>query len=553
LQRFSDLLISRSGFIEVFWEQLGHVYRNIWFQLGAMVLLATLHGYGAAWLAVRMLFRPYKPVKFLGITIFPQGMIPRHRDRLAAAIGRAVGNELVSQDTLVDALFGTDFFKRKISGVVNSYTDDLFHQELPSVIESLPPHAREVMLETVASLQHNIAEYITQNLRSEETSESLAKFVDEQLNTLLSQRVSQVIDEDTFSQLHGFLEQRLRGVLSEKALKEKVREFVGQQVDELAHTQTPLGEMVAPEAANFVKDRLKDQVQPIVQHIAEIATQENTRSRIGALVKSEINDYYNQLSFFQKFFVSRDKINREVDNLINKSLPQKIDEFLHGEVFADEAEGFLTSAVDSVLSRPLPELTGNIAPEKLDELKGQISEAVLQMIDSPDMQTSLSAYLGDMLYNVRPHSIKAIIERVHPEAAPRLRSTITKGLLDLLQRDDSLKMINTTIANQIEHFLIMPIGKLSDRIPEEAMRRAADALTESIVTAAREKLPAAIAELDIGNIVREKVDAYPLEKLEDLVLSVAKEHLRKIELCGLVLGFIIGLGQATFTYFAFVK
>jgi uncharacterized membrane protein YheB (UPF0754 family) len=518
-----------------------------------MVVVATLHGYGAAWLAVRMLFRPYKPVKLFGITIFPQGMIPRHRDRLAAAIGRAVGNELVSQDTLVDALFDTDFFRRKISGVVNSYVDDLVHQELPSVIESLPPHAREVVLETVASLQHHIADYITQNLKSEETSESLAKFVGDQLNNLLSQRVSQVVDEETFTQIHSFLEQRLRGVLSEKALKEKVREFVGQQVDELAQSEIPLRDLVAPQAADFVKERLKGQVQPIVQHLAEMATQENTRDRIGALVKTEINDYYNQLSFFQKFFVSRDKINREVDNLVNNSLPKKVDEFIHGEVFADEAEEFLASAIDSVLARPLPELTGQISPEKLSELKTQISDSILNVVQGPDMQTSLSAYLSDMLYNVRPHSIKAIAERIHPDASEKIRSVLVKGLLDLLQRDESLRIINSTVANQIEHFLIMPIGKLSDRIPEDALRRAADALTDGIVAAAKEKLPAAIAELDIGNIVREKVDAYPLEKLEELVLSVAREHLRKIELCGLVLGFLIGAVQAVFVYFTFVK
>ncbi len=518
-----------------------------------MVLLATVHGYAAAWLAVRMLFRPYKSVKILGITIFPQGMIPRHRERLAAAIGKAVGNELVSQETLVEALFKTDFFRRKVSHVVNSYVEDLVHQDLPSLIESLPPHAREVMLETVATLQHTVADYIAQNLQSEETAESLTKFVGEQMNVLLSQRVSQVVDEETFTQFHSFLEQRLRGVLSEKALKEKVREFVSQQVDELAHTETPLGEMVTPEAADFVKDRLKDQVQPIVHHLAEIATQENTRRQIGALVKTELNDYYNQLSFFQKFFVSRDKINREVDNLVNRSLPRKVDEFLRGEVFAGQAEDFLGSAVDSVLSRPLPALTGQIAPEKLAELKTQVSDAVLQMIDSPEMQTSLSAYLSDTLYRVRPHSLKAIIERVHPEAAPRLQNMLAKGLLNLLQREESSRIINSIISNQIEQFLILPIGKLSDRIPEEALRRAADALTESIVAAAEEKLPAAIAELDLGNIVREKVNNYPVEKLEELVLSVAKEHLRTIELFGAIFGFIIGLGQAVWTYFAFAK
>ncbi|HYY41686.1 MAG TPA: DUF445 family protein, partial [Pyrinomonadaceae bacterium] len=74
-------------------------------ELSFLILFATLHGYGAAWLAVRMLFRPHKPVKLWGLTIWPQGMIPRHRERLAQTIGHAVGNELVSQETVVHALF----------------------------------------------------------------------------------------------------------------------------------------------------------------------------------------------------------------------------------------------------------------------------------------------------------------------------------------------------------------------------------------------------------------------------------------------------------------
>ena len=80
------------------------------------LVIATLHGYGAAWLAVRMLFRPRIPVKFLGITVFPQGMIPRHRARMAETIGNAVGNELVSQDTILKAFFEKEFLRKKFQG-----------------------------------------------------------------------------------------------------------------------------------------------------------------------------------------------------------------------------------------------------------------------------------------------------------------------------------------------------------------------------------------------------------------------------------------------------
>src|SRR5438874_10635186 len=89
------------------------VFKIIWVQIALLVVFATAHGYAGAWLAVRMLFRPRNPVKFLGLTIFPQGMIPRHRERLANAIGKAVGEELVSQETILEQLTGRDFLRNK--------------------------------------------------------------------------------------------------------------------------------------------------------------------------------------------------------------------------------------------------------------------------------------------------------------------------------------------------------------------------------------------------------------------------------------------------------
>jgi uncharacterized membrane protein YheB (UPF0754 family) len=106
-------------------HSLNVLIHNLKFQLASIIVIATVHGYAAAWLAIRMLFRPHQPVKLLGLTIWPQGMIPRHRDRLAQSIANAVGNELVSQETIVNALFEADFFRRKVETFVGSYTSEL--------------------------------------------------------------------------------------------------------------------------------------------------------------------------------------------------------------------------------------------------------------------------------------------------------------------------------------------------------------------------------------------------------------------------------------------
>ena len=105
------------------------------------------------------------------------------------------------------------------------------------------------------------------------------------------------------------------------------------------------------------------------------------------------------------------------------------------------------------------------------------------------------------------------------------------------------------LARQVERLLATPIGRLTDTISEERFRAASNAVAETIIDAIREKLPDAIRDFDVGGVVREKIKNYPVEKLESLVMSVAKEHLRTIELFGALFGLIIGLLQAIQFYF----
>ena len=85
-------------------------------------------------------------------------------------------------------------------------------------------------------------------------------------------------------------------------------------------------------------------------------------------------------------------------------------------------------------------------------------------------------------------------------------------------------------------------------MPADKIRAASDSLTDAIVSATAARLPEAIAEFDVGGVVREKIRNYPAEKLESLILSVAKEHLRTIEFCGAIFGFLVGIAQAVQFY-----
>ena len=522
---------------------------NLWVQIALLILFATVHGYAGAWLAVRMLFRPRNPVKLFGITVFPQGMIPRHRSRLADAIGKAVGEELVSQETVLQELFEKDFLRKKIQGVVDSYTEEILSQDYPSVIDALPSNIRIPVLDAISSLQLKIADHIESVLRSEETIETISGFVGRRVDEFLSQRVSDVVDEENFLKIIGFLETRIRSVIKEPTFEQKIRDFIDRRVDELANTETPLGQLFTDDAVGLLKEKAGEQIAPIVHQLTELAAAERTRSQIGALIKKEVHAYYENLPFFKKIFVSRENLLKEVDDLVNESLPKRIEETLRGDFFAVEAKNFLDRAIHTTMERPLTEVIGKIAPEQLENLKKQISKGVLSLLQGDEMMNSVSAYITDTLQKLRPHSIDAILETLHPASEEKLKKMLAKGLINVLSRDETSNIINSVLSRQIDRLLSEPIGKLSDHISEEKVREAGISLTETILAAAREKLPEAIKEFDIGNVVREKVNNYPAEKLEALVMSVAKEHLRTIELFGALFGLLIGIAQAVQFYF----
>lgn len=498
-----------------------------------------------------MLFHPYEPVKIFGVTIWPQGMIPRHRGRLAQSIGNAVGNELVSQETVFNALFETSFFQRKMEEFVKVYTNDLLSTVYPSFIDALPSTARAPVLDTISALQYRLAEYIAAMLKSDETARAIERFIDTRVDELLERRVDETLSPAAFDRLVSFAEERFSRLVEEEGFEAKVREFVSGRLEDLAMSKATLAETFTPETVAFIKERLDQQVPPIVHHLADIATSQNTRRQIGALIKLEVDEYYQQLSLLKKIFISRERIHREVDDLVNKTLPRRVEEYLRGPAFEQEAEAFLNSTIDNILARPLNEIVGQLEPDKLELIKRQIAERLIEVAQSRDLIASISTYLREGLNRLGPQTIQQVMRHSNPESVQRVKEFLTRSLLSLLSHEDTARTINAILSSQIERLLVAPIGRLGDHLSEHSVERASAALVERITGAARERLPAAIAEFDVGGLVRKKVSDYPTAKLEELVLSVASQHLKTIELFGAIIGFFIGVGQAIYFWITY--
>ena len=108
------------------------------------MLVATLHGYGAAWLAVKMLFRPRHPI-YLGKWRLPltPGMLPKERDHFIEALSSVIAERLLDVETITDEIMKLNLESEITSIARREY---LHHSQSESTIGVIAEHLRDRLL-----------------------------------------------------------------------------------------------------------------------------------------------------------------------------------------------------------------------------------------------------------------------------------------------------------------------------------------------------------------------------------------------------------------------
>ena len=88
---------------------------------------------------------------------------------------------------------------------------------------------------------------------------------------------------------------------------------------------------------------------------------------------------------------------------------------------------------------------------------------------------------------------------------------------------------------------------LSDDMVEKVTKLFKDELRDFIRESADGVAKKIEEDLDVREMVREKVEAFSSDKLEALLSSLMKKEFRFIEVIGAVIGFLIGCAQVALT------
>ena len=131
-------------------------------------------GYITNDIAIRMLFRPHQAKYFMGVHIpFTPGIIPKEKDRIAGAIGKAVSENLINREVLEKSLLSEDMLA-KIGNAIDEFVTTQSQNG-----ETIEQFARHYLTEDdINSMRSNVTEgivkMITGKLEDSRLGENIA-------------------------------------------------------------------------------------------------------------------------------------------------------------------------------------------------------------------------------------------------------------------------------------------------------------------------------------------------------------------------------------------
>ncbi|BEP28600.1 DUF445 domain-containing protein [Helicovermis profundi] len=85
--------------------------------------------------AIKLMFRPIKPIKFPIINFSLQGLIPKRKPEIAKSIGETVENELLSIEEIIDKMI-EDTDKNEIINLIKDRVVTLAEEKMPMLVPS---------------------------------------------------------------------------------------------------------------------------------------------------------------------------------------------------------------------------------------------------------------------------------------------------------------------------------------------------------------------------------------------------------------------------------
>lgn len=461
-------------------------------------LVAGVVGYITNKIAIKMLFRPYKPKWY---TLGWQGIVPKTRPKLAVKISEIVGQKLLAHDDFLYALENNDI-KAKIHNIIAEKLKSLNAKDIHALIRLL-----------------NLEDKIIDNK--------------EVINNVLNNAAVAVIDIflNRKININSFREPVFNLVKNfnlEKAIDEQIEKTINSFLSE----DKTLQNILPQDILNRKNDLVEYLTITIMANIRKLGKNDMVKAVLAQKVvnfKDSMLSSATGMDILKAGFINLFLSNEKIEQIVENELPHITEDLSTNPVIYKNIYKTIEEEIDNLLKKPVNEVMVKLGFNDNHDIVLYIKN---HFVTNTNILDKVSALILDKLYQYSNLTIKEILVLLNID----IYKFIKIDVMDILNAEN-YKSVKANMINKFTAFISSNYNKI------------ADVITEIAIKLIKSNLKYALNAVNIEKIVKDKINALPLPEVENILFSFMKEHFKWINILGFFIGFVIGLAQALMVFF----
>ncbi len=392
------------------------------------MIVGGIIGYITNWLAIKMLFRPHREVKVLGIKLpFTPGLIPKERERMAESIGLSVGENLLSPDVITNALLRPD-----INESINTWIkENIFklrenHNPINTV---LMVQGIEKYEELVDYLNKKVMSFIFSKLDSENFKGNLLNFAED----ILYNQYGSEIKDFAYGQINILLVKFLNSSKLENEVELGIKSIIGNVKKDNRTLYEAIPESIISSINNYIDEEQDVIATTIIDIIKNPEIQDKLKSSLADLVDQNLSKVITM-------FVTPDQISDKIFIALEK--------YIDGPEVNETIIYIVKNSIHKFLSNKVSEISEDLLNVVSSGESNVFSDIIMDYIGNEENQNKL----GDLL-----------IEKLESEdlsVKSKLMKFLSQGLEKIVNLKEFREILQGVVKDTLENILNQPISSI---------------------------------------------------------------------------------------------